>query len=79
MLPSDYHAVAPGHWFPIWHALNDAKCLVAEEVLVDILLPVDGYAGWFMTCLWCGLWINVYLDWRACHAGQYPMRAGVKG
>lgn len=73
MLSSDYHAVAPGHRFSVWHALNDTKRLV------HFLLPVNGYAGWFVTCFWHGLWIHMYLHRRTCHAGQCPMRTGIEG
>lgn len=45
----------------LWHqeaaSLNYAQNFVAEEVLVDVLLPVEGYSCRFVTSLGCGTWV----------------------
>ena len=68
VFPCYDHAVAPGHGLAVWHTFNYAKCLVAEEVTIYPLLPVQGYVGGRVARLGCSSWFNVDFDWRPLNA-----------
>ena len=78
MLPSDDHAMAPRHWFPIWHAFDDSESFIPEEVVIYSLLPVEGHVGRGVACFWCCRKVNMYLYGWAFHAWERPVRARVE-
>ena len=51
MLSSDDHPITLRNRFAVWHTLDDTKSFFAEEVIVHLLLPVEGYVGWLWQAL----------------------------
>ena len=43
MFWTDNHPGAPGYRFPQWNRLQDSQPAVPVQLLLDLLLPVDGY------------------------------------
>lgn len=69
MLSGHYHAVTPCDWFTVGYTFDYTQCLIAQEVVVYTLLPVEWYGGWGMACLWSGVWVHMDLNWWTFHAG----------
>ena len=74
-----YHAVAPRHWLTAGDPFDDPEGLISLEVGQHLLLPVYRYRG-------CGVHrsgnhtiLQLNLHWRASHAWQRSVRAGVDG
>ena len=78
MFPRYDHTMTPCNGFTIGYTLDNSKCLIAKEILVDLLLPMKGNAGWSMACFGCSSGIHVYLNWRAVHTWQRSMGASVE-
>ena len=68
MLSCNHHTVAPCDRLPIWHTFYDTKGFVAEEVIENLLLPVQRDVSWGVADLWCGRWVDVYLHRGSIHA-----------
>ena len=79
MFACDNHSMAPCHRFPVRYALNHTQGLVTKKIFVHSLLPMERDIGWGVAGLRCSGRVDVDLNRWPFHAGQGPMRAGVKG
>lgn len=51
MFSGDDHPVASRDGLTIGYSFDDTEGLIAREVIIHLLLPVDGYGSWGMACL----------------------------
>ena len=77
VLLDDDHTVAPLRW--LCHGLNDAHANISIDVCFYLLLPVEGNGAWRGHIARGGVRVQVYLQRRASHDGEYLVRALVEG